>query len=153
MLNELGVQLNDNNILNCPAVNNNLPSWWSTSLEETISLWEIVNVRNLDPRIFLLLQMNEGWISNCFTCDFSDKRKKNPNIITCSEQLHNQQVEKANRLQLTEEVLPTDTLLLFLALSLARVFSDMSARSSASSSSCWTLRYLARLMAAISSWS
>ena len=40
----------------------------------------------------------------------------------------------------------------FLARSFARVFSAMSALSSASSSSCCTLRYLAKLTAAISSW-
>uniref|UniRef100_A0A147BD09 Uncharacterized protein n=1 Tax=Ixodes ricinus TaxID=34613 RepID=A0A147BD09_IXORI len=46
---------------------------------------------------------------------------------------------------------PTDAELRFLARSLASVFSAMSARSSASSSSCWTLRNLARFRAAISS--
>ena len=40
---------------------------------------------------------------------------------------------------------------LFLALSFCSVFSAASALSSASSSSCWTLRYFARLTAAISS--
>lgn len=51
-----------------------------------------------------------------------------------------------------EVVLWTVTLLRFLARSLARVFSAMSARWSASSSSCCTLRNLAKLTAAISSY-
>ena len=49
------------------------------------------------------------------------------------------------------DVRDTDTELLFLARSLVSDPSAVSALSSASSSSCWTLRYLARLMAAISS--
>jgi len=44
-----------------------------------------------------------------------------------------------------------EALLRFLALSLAIAPSAWSARSSDSSSSCWTLRYLARLIAASSS--